>query len=329
MLIFSELQRNRENPDYKDCKKEKDMKKKRIISLLLCLVMLGSLCIAFAANDTSRVAIGADLNESQIQGVYQTFGINRGDVKELKVTNFDEMRYLSDVVDQTTIGTRAISCIYIETKDEGEGLNVTTNNINWCTPATYRNALVTAGVNDADVKITAPFPVSGTAALTGIFLAYEDLTGEPLDEQAKIVGTEELAISSDLANQIGDENTSNIVNDLKGMVGETKNMTDEQLRITIINIATIYNVTLTEEQITNLIVLVRQLETVKSFSLKVKISTNKNKQNGTQSASLEADQQQGESEEADDSSRSFGDKIADIWEAITMFFRNLFTKGEN
>lgn len=303
--------------------------KKRIFSLLLCLVMVSSLCVAFAANDDSRVAIGADLNESQIQGVYQTFGINRGDVKELKVTNFDEMRYLSDVVDQSTIGTRAISCIYIEAKEEGEGLTVSTNNINWCTPATYRNALITAGINDADVKITAPFPVSGTAALTGIFLAYEDITGEPLDEQAKIVGTEELAISSDLANEIGDDNASNIVNDLKGMVGETKNMTDEQLRITIINIATVYNVTLTEEQITNLIVLVRQLETVKSFSLKVKISTNKNKQSGTQSASLNVDQQQGETETADDSSKSFGDKIADLWEAITMFFRNLFSKGEN
>lgn len=294
--------------------------------MLLCLVMLGSVGFAFAANDTSRVAIGADLNESQIQNVYQYFGINRGDVKELTVTNYDEFRYLSDVVDQSTIGTRAISCIYIETRDEGEGLTVNTNNINWCTPATYRNALLTAGVNDADVKITAPFPVSGTAALTGIFLAYEDITGEPLDEQAKIVGTEELAISSDLANEIGDDNASNIVNDLKGMLGETKTMTDEELRITIIEIATYYNVTLTEEQITNLILLVRQLETVKSFSLKVTINTNKNKQNGTQSASLEAEQQQDGSAD-DDTSKSFGDKLADLWDAIIMFFRNLFGKG--
>ena len=32
----------------------------------------------------------------------------------------------------------------------------------------YKNALTTAGITDADVKVTAPFEASGTAALTGI-----------------------------------------------------------------------------------------------------------------------------------------------------------------
>ena len=49
----------------------------------------------------------------------------------------------------------------------------------------YRNVLVTAGITDASVMISAPYPVSGTAALSGIYKAYEDVTGGQLDESAK------------------------------------------------------------------------------------------------------------------------------------------------
>lgn len=49
----------------------------------------------------------------------------------------------------------------------------------------YKNALATAGITDAKVLISAPFPVSGTGALTGIYKAYEDMTGVSLNDLAK------------------------------------------------------------------------------------------------------------------------------------------------
>ena len=249
------------------------MKLKKILSVLLCLVMLSSMSLALADSSSSRVAIGSDLNEEQINQVYKTFRINRGEVTELTVTNNDERAYLSKSVDASMIGTKAISCIFIEALNEGSGLNVSTSNISWCTPDTYRNALTTAGITDANVTITAPFSVSGTAALTGIYMAYESITGKKLDETAKQVGSEELAVSSELANEIGDEDTSAIVNDLKAILDQTRNMSDEELRGTIESIASDYNQNLTDEQIQKLIDLVRSLEKLDTNALMERVNS--------------------------------------------------------
>lgn len=249
------------------------MKKKRILSLFLSLLLVASIPFALADSSSSRVVIGSDLTEEQINQVYKTFKISRGDVIELTVTNQNERAYLSSKVDESMIGTKAISCIFIEALNEGSGLNVSTSNISWCTPDTYRNALTTAGITDANVTITAPFSVSGTAALTGVYMAYESITGRKLDETAKQVGTEELAVSSELANEIGDEETSAIVNELKSILDQTREMSDEELRATIMDIASDYNQSLTEEQISKLIGLVRSLEKLDTNALMERVKS--------------------------------------------------------
>ena len=233
--------------------------------------MLGS-CLCFADSiEDSRVVIGADLNEDEIAYVYDSFGIDRNEVKELTVTNSDEREYLEGLVDDSLIGSKSISCIYIEALDEGEGLDVSVKNITWCTPDMYMNAMVTAGITDANVKIAAPFNVSGTAALTGIYKAYEDITGEKLDEDAKLVGTQELAITAELADEIGSADSTSIVNELKLMLDETKDMTDDELREEIKKIAAEYDVSLTDNQIDQLIKLCRSMEKLDTDALKQKV----------------------------------------------------------
>lgn len=244
---------------------------KKFISIVLAFVMLGS-CVCFADGSAdSRTVIGADLNDEEIASVYKSFGIDRGDVKELTVTNADEREYLEGLVDESLIGTLSISCIYIEALDEGDGLKVDVDNISWCTPDMYMNAMVTAGITDANVKIAAPFKVSGTAALTGIYKAYEDITGEKLDEDAKLVGTKELTITAELADEIGSADSTAIVNELKLMLDKTEKMTDEELRNEIKSIADEYDVTLTDEQIDRLISLCRSMEKLDIETLKQKV----------------------------------------------------------
>ena len=241
--------------------------------------MLGS-CFAYA--DTiegsqvaslccSRTVIGADLDEEDIAFVYKQFGIDRGDVKELSVTNAEEREYLKGLVDESLIGSRSISCIYIEALSEGKGLDVTVKNITWCTPDMYMNAMVTAGITDANVKIAAPFEVSGTAALTGIYKAYEDITGKKLDEDAKLVGTKELTITAELAEEIGSADSAAIVNELKLILDQTKDMSDEELRAEIIKIAEQYDVNLKDSQIDQLISLCRSMEKLDVQALKDKV----------------------------------------------------------
>ena len=207
-----------------------------------------------------RVTLGENLNEEQITGIYNDFDLTRGDVKEITVTNDEEREYLAGLVPDKKIGKVALSSIYIMTLEEGQGLSVTTNNINWCTESMYINALITAGVSDASVKVSAPFPVSGTAALTGVYKAYEDITGESLDQDAKQAGAEELIVTGELAATIGSDEATELINELKKVLDQTKDMTDEELRDLILQIAKQQNVTLTEENIAQIISLVRTLE---------------------------------------------------------------------
>ena len=244
---------------------------KKITALILALMLLcSSVCHADNISD-SRTVIGADLDSNEIASVYKSFGIERGDVKELTVTNADERKYLEGQVDESLIGTRSISCIYIEAQGSGEGLDVSVDNITWCTADMYMNAMVTAGITDANVKIVAPYKVSGTAALTGIYMAYEDITGKKLDEDAKLVGTKELTITAELADEIGSADSTAIVNELKLILDQTKDMTDDELREQIKQIAEKYEVTLNDSQIDQLISLCRSLEKLDVSALKEKV----------------------------------------------------------
>ena len=246
---------------------------KRLLCIILAVLMFASLgAAAYADGDAqARAVIGANLDENQIASVYQLFNVKRGDVKEMTVTNAEEREYLEGYVDESLIGTRSISCVYVELLAEGAGMDVTTSNITWCTPEMYISALATAGITDAKIVVAAPFEVSGTAALTGVYKAYEDLTGKKLDDLAKAVSTQELTITGELANEIGEMDSTSIVNDLKMMLDETAQMTNEEIREQIIQIAATYNVKLTENQINQLISLCRSLEGLDADALKSRV----------------------------------------------------------
>lgn len=287
------------------------MKMKKLISALLAVCLLAGAVPALAVNaGEARAVIGANLTDEQIADVYKNFGISRGHVTELRVTNADERKYLSGYVDDSVIGTNSISCVYIEVLDEGEGLDVTTSNINWCTSQMYVSALATAGITDAKIIVAAPFEVSGTAALTGVYMAYEDITGEKLDETAKLVSTQELTLTAELADKIGSYDSVEIVNELKLLLGETRNMTDEQLRAEIVSIASDLGVTLTDTQINQLISLCRSLEKLNPDELKAKVES-------VQNTIAKLGQ-------AKETVSNFLTGVKNVWNSIVDFFKNIF-----
>ena len=245
---------------------------KRALPIVLAVCMLASLCAVSAIDaGETRTVIGVDLTDDQIKAVYKTFGIERGSVKELTVTNKDERQYLSGVISDAQIGTKSISCISIEVLDAGKGMTVNTSHITYCTSQMYISALATAGITDAKISVAAPFDVSGTAALTGVYKAYEDITGTKLDETAKAVSSQELATTAELAQAIGDYDSVEIVNELKLILNETKDMTDAELRAKIKEIAAEYDVTLTDDQMTQLVNLCRSLEKLDTNALLSKV----------------------------------------------------------
>ena len=287
---------------------------KRILAMVLVIVLVISVGCAsvFAAHEgEKRAVIAADLDEDEIDQIYKDFGIERGSVTELRVTNADEREYLEGLVADEKIGNVALSCVYIETLEEGDGLQMSIMNIKWCTEEMYLNALTTAGVSDAVVKISAPHPVTGTAALTGIYKAYEDITGEDLNEEAKIAAAEELIVTGQLADLIGSEEATQIINELKKILDETQNMTDDEVREEIRKIADDYNVEISESQIDQLLKLVRSLEGLDVEQLKEKITGFAN--------TLE------KAGKVSDTMTKVGEKIGGFFRSVGNFFKNLFS----
>ena len=284
---------------------------KKILSILLACCLLAGAVPALAVDaGEARAVIGANLTEEQISAVYSNFGVKRGDVTELRVTNADERKYLEGYVEDSVIGTNSISCVYIEVLEAGEGLDVTPSNINWCTSQMYVSALATAGITDAKIIVAAPFEVSGTAALTGVYMAYEDITGETLDETAKLVSTQELTLTAELAEKIGSYDSVEIVNELKLLLGETKNMTDEQLRREIESIASDLGVSLTDTQLSQLISLCRGLEKLNPEQLKEKVES-------VQNTIAKLGQ-------AKETVSNFFEGVKNVWNSIVDFFKGLF-----
>lgn len=245
---------------------------KRIAAFIMTAICLCSMGSAFAYEaGEARVIIGANLDQEQVAGIYDDFGIERGSVTELTVTNEDEREYLEGLVDEKKIGSVALSCVYIMVLEEGAGLSISTNNINWCTEQMYVNALTTAGITDAKVRVSAPFAVSGTAALTGVYKAYEDITGKSMSDLAKAVGVEELVLTGQLAEYIGSEEAAALINELKGILDITESMSDSDVKKEIRKLADQYNVQVTDSQVEQILKLCRQMEKLDVAELKDKL----------------------------------------------------------
>lgn len=225
------------------------MRVKRIItSLLICGVVVmgtGNFALADGAN---VVTLGANLSEAQKESVLKYFGVNKNEVVILDVNNQEERKYLEGVASEAQIGTRTYSCSYVEPTKAGSGIKVKTVNLTYVTSSMIASTLATCGISDANVIAMSPMPVSGTGALTGVMKAFEDATGEKLDEGKKEIASEELIITGDIADTVGPDKATGIVNDIKTEIIKENTSDTVQIAETIVNITNNYNVNLTDAQ---------------------------------------------------------------------------------
>ncbi len=246
---------------------------KKILAVILAAVISLGVCgVCFALNENEgRVVLGADLNDTQRAEALAWFGVTDGSIPVLTVTNRDERLYFEGKLPDKKLGHVALSSIYMVGTAPGTGLHIETFNINYCTAEMYENALISSGITDANIKIWAPRPISGTAALTGVYKAYEDMTGRVLDAAAKDLGIEELIATGELAEYIGSEDALAIINDLKNVLDETKNMDDEHVMEKIHSIAADYGATLTEEQANHIFTLARMFEGLSAEEIQARL----------------------------------------------------------
>lgn len=208
------------------------------------------------------IAFGADLNSSQKAKVMELMGVTEAelpDYETIEVTNQDEHKYLDSYLDKSVIGTRALSSVKIEEADAEAGITVEAHNISFCTEEMYTNALVTAGISDANVTVAAPFSISGTAALVGAMKAYGTMTGEEIDSDNADAATNELVLTGELGDSIGKDEAAQLVALVKNKVLSEGLDSEEEIKNAIDEASEELNINLTDEQKTKLSNLMKKI----------------------------------------------------------------------
>ncbi len=157
--------------------------------------------VTIEEHDRPYLALGADLSDEQRATVLGLMGIDPAglaDYDVVYVSNQEEHQYLGSYIDASKIGSKSWSSVVIVERETGSGLNISTSNITYCTVGMYKNALTTAGITDADIIVAGPKPISGTAALVGIFKAYEEMTGEEVGDNVIDAALNELVVTGEL-----------------------------------------------------------------------------------------------------------------------------------
>ncbi|WP_170209252.1 DUF1002 domain-containing protein [Robertmurraya kyonggiensis] len=235
------------------------MKKLIIIALIFMLFLLPVQAFADMAEGDMIITLGENLTDDQKNLLLAEMKAPE-DAQIITVSNAEEHQYLGNYIAKSLIGTKAISSSAITVGKEGSGLEVETKNINWVTDEMYINALITAGVKDASIYITAPTSVSGTAALTGIIKAYEISADTTIPEDVKQAANEEMVETAELGETVGQENAAALIAKIKEEIAKNKPETDADLRAIIEQAAKELGITLTEEQIQSLIDLFNKIK---------------------------------------------------------------------
>ncbi|WP_226666941.1 DUF1002 domain-containing protein [Metabacillus litoralis] len=236
------------------------MKKTMITIMAIFLLSFPTLSFADAVVGDMIITLGENLTEQQKQTLLKEMNATEQD-QILTVSNEEEHQYLGEYIPKATIGTKAISSTSITIEKAGSGLEVTTKNINWVTDEMYLNALMTAGIKDASIYVTAPFEVSGTAALTGLIKAYEISSDKVIPEDVKQVANEELVTTAKLGDEVGAENASALMAKIKDEIAKNGvPETEADLRTLIENAANELGITLSEDDINSLINLFNKMK---------------------------------------------------------------------
>lgn len=283
------------------------MKKRNVIAALICSACLVAGSTVPAMADSSKVVtLGADLTQDQKNTMMRYFKADANQVQILTITNQDEREQLGDYIPLEQIGTRTLSCAYVKPTQSG-GIKVRTANLNYVTGNMIANALSTAGVTNCEAVAACPYEVSGTGALTGVIMAYENASGQKLDSTKKDLATQEVVVTGNLSQQVGQDNATNIINQAKlQIIGENVQNADEIYNI-VNNIAIENNISLSEDEMNTIVSLLQQIAQ-QSYDIEQMKNTLENIQQNLDKAENNGETQ---TETEDDGSEEDGEDITE------------------
>ncbi|MCR5001136.1 MAG: DUF1002 domain-containing protein [Lachnospiraceae bacterium] len=215
-------------------------------------------------SNKTYLALGSDLTADQRSTVLALMGIAEADLPNydvVYVTNAEEHQRLDSYIASSVIGTKSLSSVVVRPAEAGHGVTVTTKNINYCTENMYRNALITAGVENADIIVVGPSPISGTAALIGALKAYERMSGTSVSDKALDTALNELVTTGELKQAVGnDAKAEEIISYVKAQIAANHLETEEEIEAAIRKGMVDLDVQLSEEDIKKTVSLMMKIK---------------------------------------------------------------------
>ena len=293
------------------------MKFKKILAkLLIATTMISSLfimknTISPLPDSFTSVTIGADLSEDQKNSMLKYFKVSKDDANIIEITSAEEYEALGDIATSSQLGTKSISCSYVEPKSSG-GLDIKTHNLTWVTEGMIKNSLITAGITDAKVIAAAPFKVSGTAALTGILKGFEKSSnGTEISEENKNAANEELIVTGEIGDQIGQDDATNLINDIKKDVIKKNPKTEKDVNKIVNDVINDYDYDLNDSDVEKIEQLMNKINDLDINYSSIKDQLNEISDQLADKIDTEA-------------VKGFFDKVGDffsnIWDSIVDFF---------
>ncbi|MGN9162637.1 DUF1002 domain-containing protein [Clostridium sulfidigenes] len=204
------------------------------------------------------------------------------------------------------------SSAYVKLLQKENGVTVNSSNLTLVTNDMLANALITSGILNAEVTASAPFEVTGESALAGILAGAENIMGGELSTSNKKAAQEEIDVSLDLAEEIGDTEASAIINEVKTAVIKDKPSSEEEIKEIIEKVEKKYDVDISATIQNNMVTLMSNINDLDLDYSKLKDTLDK-------SASKFKDEMNALGKELKDS--GFFDKLFS-W--ISEFFSSLF-----
>ena len=237
------------------------------IAFSLAIVMgIGVATPVFAKSDYNPgdiLALGSDLTDAQEAALRKYFNAPDG-TNTIYVTDEVIIEQLGlDPNDPANYAGGCYSSAYVKLLDDNSGINVTATNLTEVTESMLMNALITSGITSADVKVSAPFKVTGTSALSGILAGVEEVGGFEISLKQKETAQKEIETTVAVGDEIGSEEASTLINDVKTEVIKEQPETEEEIKEIVENITNQYNVNISvnaKDSIVNLMSDVNDLD---------------------------------------------------------------------
>ena len=220
-------------------------KLKNMALSIAVLMGLGMASPVFAKSDYNPgdiLALGSDLTDAQEAALRKYFNAPDG-TNTIYVTDEVIIKQLGlDPNDPANYAGGCYSSAYVKLLDDNSGINVKATNLTEVTESMLMNALITSGITAADVKVSSPFKVTGTSALSGILAGVEEVGGFEISLKQKETAQKEIETTVEVGDEIGSEEASTIINDIKTEVIKEKPKTEEEIKKIVENIINQYNV---------------------------------------------------------------------------------------